>query len=88
VRPQRGIGTWPAFLHTVHAAVFADAGDAWTRAFRARNLKTSVGGELSADVVAGYWFPFTLTVGAARGHDGSGMLSDRWSLYARIGRAY
>jgi hypothetical protein len=30
-RPQRGIGTWPVFLHSIHAAVFADAGHAWTR---------------------------------------------------------
>ena len=34
-RPQRGIGTWPLFLHTIHAAVFADAGHAWTQTFRA-----------------------------------------------------
>ena len=48
-RPQRGSGTWPLFLHTVHAAVFADAGHAWTRTFAAHDLKSSVGGELSLE---------------------------------------
>ena len=31
-RVERGVGTWPIFLHTVHGALFADAGHAWTRA--------------------------------------------------------
>jgi hypothetical protein len=87
-RPQRGAGTWPAMLHTVHAAVFADAGHAWTDAFRASAAKTSLGAELSADVVAGYFFRFTSTVGAAWGHDGSGTVRDRTTVYARIGRAF
>jgi WD40-like Beta Propeller Repeat len=87
-RPQRGAGTWPAMLHTVHAAVFADAGHAWTDAFRMSAVKTSVGVELSADIVAGYFFRFTSTVGAARGHDGAGTVRDRTTVYARIGRAF
>jgi hypothetical protein len=72
----------------VHAAVFADAGHAWTRAFDANAIKVSGGAELSADVVAGYFIPFTATVGAAWGHDGSGLLQDRATLYFRIGRAF
>jgi hypothetical protein len=87
-RPQRGAGTWPVLLHTVHAAVFADAGHAWTDAFRASAVKTSLGAELSADVVAGYFVRFTSTVGAAWGHDGSGTVRDRTTVYARIGRAF
>ena len=42
-RPQRGVGTWPVFLHTVHAAVFADAGHAWTQTFDAGAIKYSAG---------------------------------------------
>jgi hypothetical protein len=87
-RPQRGTGTWPMMLHTIHAAVFADAGHAWTDRFRASAVKTSFGAELSADVVAGYFFRFTSTVGAAWGHDGSGTVRDRTTVYARIGRAF
>src|SRR5262249_10948179 len=59
-RPQRGVGTWPLFLHTVHGAVFADAGNAWTGGFRSGTVKTSVGAELSLDVVGAYSLPFTV----------------------------
>ncbi len=39
-RPERGFSTWPVFLHTAHAAVFADAGHAWSDEFRLADLKT------------------------------------------------
>ena len=87
-RPQRGVGTWPLLFHTVHAAVFADAGHAWTRAFHAGAIKVSAGGELSANVVAAYFIPFTATVGAAWGHDGSGLVRDGATVYFRVGRAF
>jgi hypothetical protein len=87
-RPQRGIGTWPVFLHSIHAAVFADAGHAWTRTFRAGAIKKSAGAQLSANIVAGYFAPFTATVGAAWGRDGSGVVSDRVTAYFQIGRAF
>ena len=87
-RPQRGHGTWPLFLHTIHGTVFADAGHAWTRAFRSSAIKTSLGAEVSARMVAGYFFPFTLTAGAARGRDGSGSVGDRTTIYARVGYAF
>jgi hypothetical protein len=86
-RPQRGIGTWPLLLHTVHAALFADAGHAWTDQFRHRDLKTSTGAELSFGVVAGYAFPLTTTVGVAWGHDGAETV-DRATVYVRVGRAF
>lgn len=88
VRPQRGSGTWPVFLHTVHAAVFSDTGHAWNRTFRARDLKTSLGGELSFDIVAGYNPRLTVAVGAARGRDGSRTVPDGTSFYARFGAAF
>jgi hypothetical protein len=84
-RPQRGAGTWPLFLHTVHAAAFVDAGHAWTRDFRASDLRTSIGAELSADLVLLHYVPVTLTGGAAwtrandRGHG---------AFFARIGYAF
>jgi hypothetical protein len=86
--PQRGAGTWPFFLHTIYGAGFADAGYAWTSAFDASSVKTSAGAELSADVVLGYYFPFTLTAGAAWGHDGAGAARGGTTFYARIGRAF
>ena len=87
-RPQRGHGTWPLFLHTVHAAVFADAGHAWTQTFRSSAIKTSAGAQLSAHLVAGYFAPLTVSAGAAWGHDGSGTLADRVTGYFRVGKAF
>jgi hemolysin activation/secretion protein len=87
-RPQRGLGTWPFFVHTIHAAVFADAGDAWTHAFSARAIKTSTGAEVSADVIAGYFLPLTATIGAAWGHDGSGAVAGGATVYVRVGKAF
>jgi hypothetical protein len=86
-RPQRGAGTWPLFLHTIQAAVFADAGETWTDRFRATSAKTSAGGEFSLNLVAGYGFAFTATVGAAWGHDAADH-SNRGTAYIRIGRAF
>lgn len=87
-RPQRGNGTWPLFVHTIHAAVFADAGHAWTRTFRTDAIKTALGAEASLNLVAGYVFPFTLTVGSAWGHDGSGLVRDGVTAYVRVGKAF
>jgi hypothetical protein len=87
-RPQRGAGTWPVFIHTVHASLFADAGHAWQRTFRPDAIKISAGAELSARIVAGYFFPLTATVGAAWGHDGSGTVRDRATLFVRVGYAF
>ena len=86
-RPERGFKTWPVFLHTAHAAAFADAGHAWSNSFRMADLKTSLGGELSADVVLGYSLRLTLTAGAAWGRDGQSG-SDGATAYVRVGRAF
>lgn len=88
-RPQRGAGTWPIFLHTISGAVFADAGDAWSDGgFRANAIKTSLGGELSTSVVAGYVFPLTVAVGAAWGHDPTGIVGSGVTAYFRVGKAF
>jgi hypothetical protein len=88
MRPERGVGTWPLFFQTVHGAVFADAGHAWTRAFRLADTKRSAGLELSADMVAGYTFPLTTTVGVGWGHDGAGRVRDGRTWYVRLGRSF
>lgn len=87
-RPQRGSGVWPLFLHTIHAALFADAGHTWTGAFRVHDLKTSFGAELSANVVAGFAVPLTVTAGGAWGHDGSRAVPNGATWYARVGYAF
>src|SRR5581483_3043836 len=88
VRLQRGVGTYPLFVHTIHAAIFADAGHAWSRSFAIRDLKTDAGAELSLDLIAGYSLPLTLSVGGAWGHDGSHTVRDGATAYVRIGRAF
>jgi hypothetical protein len=87
-RLQRGFGTWPIFFHTFHAAVFGDAGDTWSDAFHASDLKTSFGVEASSDLVVAYFAPFTIAAGAALGHDRSGLVRDRATVYVRIGKSF
>jgi hypothetical protein len=87
-RLQRGIGTWPIFFHTIHGAVFADAGETWSTAFRADAVKTSAGVEASCDVVAAYLVRLTIALGGAIGHDRSGAVPARSLLYFRIGKAF
>ena len=80
-------GTLPGFVRSVHGAVFADAGHAWSQAFRMRDARVSLGVELSVDTVLGYSLPVTFTSGAAWRHDG---VTDRNSgaIFGRIGRAF
>jgi hypothetical protein len=88
VWPQRGLGTWPGFLRSVHATAFTDIGHAWTTSARWSDRKTGVGAELSADVIAGFGLPLTWGVGVAWGHDGAGVLPDGREVYFRLGRSF
>jgi hypothetical protein len=85
---ERGAGTWPVFLRSLHATVFADAGHAWTATPRLRDVKTSWGIEAASDVVAGFVLPLTLTAGIGWGHDGAGVLRDDRQLYVRLGYGF
>ena len=67
--PQRGPGSWPIFLQSLHAAVFVDAAQAWDRAVRLTDFRTSAGIELSADTVLGHYLPLTFAGGLAWTHD-------------------
>jgi hypothetical protein len=87
LRVQRGAGGWPIFARTIHAAAFVDAGSAWESSFRAGDLRTSFGGELSADVVIIHFVPLTLTAGAAWTTD---RVEDRSraAFFGRVGYAF
>jgi hypothetical protein len=87
-RPERGHGTVPLLLHTIHGALFVDAGNAWANTFLSRDVKVSAGAELSANVVLGYVLPLTATIGAAWGHDGAHRVPDTTTGYVRVGRAF
>lgn len=87
--PERGIGTWPAFLRSLQVAAFADVGHAWTGRFRPADTKWSVGGELGTSVVFGYGLPLTVTVGAGFGRDGQReSLPASRTAYLRLGSAF
>jgi hypothetical protein len=85
--PQRGIGTLPVMLRSIHGAVFADIGHAWEGSFRAEDVRRSFGAEISADSVIGYSLPLTLTAGAAWRDDPSGRRRG-WAAFARTGRSF
>ena len=87
VRPERGAGTLPFLLRTVHAAVFLDAGDEWIRRFDGADLKVSAGVELSADIVIGYALPVTFSGGAAWRRDPE-RREHGFAVFGRIGRAF
>lgn len=87
LRIQRGYGTLPVFVRALHGSIFADAGHAWNERFSARDLKTSVGAELSLDITAAYALPLTLVTGAAWGRDGNTGIR-QVTGYVRLGRAF
>jgi hypothetical protein len=87
-RIERGVGTWPIFVHTIHAAAFTDVGHVWTTAFDASDLEHAFGGEISANLVIGYSAPVTIAFGAAKGHDNSRRMPDATTWYARVGYAF
>lgn len=84
---ERGPGTWPVFLRSIHGAVFADGGGAWDADPSRDKWRASFGAELSSDVVVGYSVPLTLTAGVAFRHDPT-RRSDGVAVFARVGRAF
>jgi hypothetical protein len=86
-RLQRGAGAWPVFFQTLHAAVFVDAGHAWDTDFRLGDLRTSIGAEVSLDVVILHYVPLTLASGAAWTRDPVAH-RQRAAFFGRIGHAF
>ena len=84
---ERGVGTWPVLLRSIHAAVFADGGTAWDATRTNDDWRASFGVELSADVVIGYSLPLTFTAGVAARHDPT-RRSGGATIFGRIGRAF
>jgi hypothetical protein len=87
VRIDRGVGTAPIFLRSIHGAVFVDVGHAWTESARWSDSRASFGVEISADAVVGFALPLTFTAGGAWRRDGTGA-EHGFVLFGRIGRAF
>ena len=64
---ETGAWTLPVYLRRLHAAVFADVGDAFTFSRHDFHLHTGAGAELRAEVVLGWILPTDLRFGCARG---------------------
>ena len=84
---ERGPGTWPVFIRSIHGAVFADGGGAWDADPSRDSWRASFGAECSSDVVVGYSVPLTLTAGIAFRYDPT-RRSDGVAVFARVGRAF
>jgi hypothetical protein len=83
MRIERGAGTLPVFVRTLHGALFTDVGHAWNAGFDRRDVRASLGGELSCDVVLGYVLPLTFAAGVAWVSEGRGV-----TAFGRIGHAF
>jgi len=84
---QRGAGTWPVFLRSVHAAAFVDAGNAWETQFHTADVRTSAGGEISFDTTLIHYTPVTFAAGVAWTRDPVATTSGA-AAFGRIGYAF
>lgn len=80
---ETGAWTLPVYLRRLHAAAFADAGDAFTPGRGDLALQAGVGAELRAEVVLGWGLPSDLRLGCARGLGDSPWA--RWDCYLALG---
>jgi Tol biopolymer transport system component len=84
VTPQHGWRSLPVFLRHLHGTLFVDAADAWSGAFRARDVKTAAGASLGVDTALGYTLPVTAELTFARGFAAKGDTR----VYLRLGLAF
>ena len=80
-RINRGVLTLPVYLNRIHAALFADGGDAFRGQLDFSTFRVGVGAEILIDFTLGYVLPFTFRVGYARGLMEGGIDS----VYGHIG---
>lgn len=86
---ERGIRTWPFFLHNFHAAVFADVGATGLALGSLARPAASVGAELASDLVLAYSWKVSVTAGFAWVHDSSRLdRPNRPAVFVRTGYAF
>ncbi len=92
-RVNRGIGTGPFYLRTLHGAVFADSGQAWNvdEEMSIDGFHTGVGAELRADTIWFYYFPITIRLGyafAPTGDERGYPLGDPYGFVFTLGTSF
>jgi len=90
LRLERGFGTLPLFLRTVHGAVFADGGNAFNLDEDPGSPLVGVGGELRSSFVIGWAMGLSVRVGYAVGVVGDGGYgpTDPGSVYLQLGSSF
>ena len=78
-----GPWTLPLYFRRLHAALFTDAGDAFTLRLRDFQLRAGAGAELRAEVILGWYLPTQVRAGCARGLTGGPEAI--WDCYAVLG---
>jgi len=82
VRPQAGPATLPVYVNRLYGGVFLDVGDAFTGRLDLSTFVAGTGAELLVDVTLGYFLPFTLRIGVARGLSEGGVTQSYFNLGA------
>ncbi len=80
---DRGLGTLPVYLNRVWGLAFADVGDAFEQPQDARP-RVGAGAELLTEFTMGYYIPFTLRLGLARGLGSGG----ETQVYVNLGTPF
>ncbi len=83
-RPQAGPATLPVYVSRLYAGVFLDVGDAFSGRLDPSTFLVGTGAELYADVTLGYFLPFTLRFGVARGLSEGGLTQ----TYVNVGAPF
>ncbi len=71
VQIDRGVSTLPVYLSRLYGGVALDVGSAWFGRIRAEDIAVGAAIELLADVIVGWYFPYTVRIGLAQGLTGS-----------------
>jgi hypothetical protein len=82
VQIDRGPSTNPVYLSRLYGGAFCDVGNAFFGRFRASDLAVGVGAELLADVIFGYYLPYTVRFGLAQGLTGDDATLQGYALFS------
>lgn len=82
VQIDRGPVTNPVYVQRLYGGAFVDIGNAYFNRFRWDALAVGTGAELLADVVFGFYLPYTVRLGLARGLVGNDATLQGYALFS------